>query len=109
MLEDRNGNIWVAFNRAGVAMWNGSNWKSVDNFEFPAGALSIFEDSANEIWIGTLQRGVAKYYNGIFNWYPGTSLITFLETPDRQLLGGGSQGLFLYNREKDRWESYPSK
>jgi ligand-binding sensor domain-containing protein len=108
MIIDHVGHVWVVFNRAGVAMWDGHTWQSVGNFEFPLSPLSIFEDSSGVIWIGSRDVGVTKYSRGVMKEYPKIYLTTFLETNDRQLFGGGLDGLFLYDPNSDQWKPYPS-
>lgn len=107
MITDRDGHVWVAFSRAGVAVWNGSEWKVIDNFGFPASPWALYEDSAGTIWIGSLQRGVGKYHNGTLTMFPKLNITTFAETPDHRLFGGGSDGLFLYDAQSDQWKPYP--
>lgn len=109
MIKDRDGDVWVAFNRAGVATWNGTEWSTIGNFEFPAGPLTLFEDSRGEIWIGSLQRGVARVRQGTLKAYPEIRLVTFLETPDHLLFGSDNISLFLYDRSTEHWEPYPNK
>jgi hypothetical protein len=107
LLEDHASNVWVAFNRGGVALWNGTAWKKIGDFEFPAGPRVLYEDSTGTIWIGSLQRGVGKYSNGALMMYPKLNIVTFAETPDHQLFGGGSDGLYLYEPQSDQWKPYP--
>ncbi len=109
LLEDHNGNVWTVFSRAGVAMWNGSEWRSVGNFQSPAVPSAVFEDSSSNIWIGAIQHDVAKYQNNTIREYLGVRLTSFLETPDHQLFGGGPAGLFLYDEKNDQWTPYPEK
>lgn len=108
LLVDRSGNVWSAFNRAGVAKWDGTKWNKIGDFEFPAGPMVLYEDSAGAIWIGSLQRGVGKYNNGMLTMFPKLNIVSFAETPDRWLFGGGSDGLFLYDPQSDQWKPYPS-
>ncbi|CAG0926893.1 hypothetical protein TFLX_00249 [Thermoflexales bacterium] len=107
LLEDRAGHVWVAFSRAGVAVWDGSKWKAVGDFDSPATPRVLFEDSAGTIWIGSQQRGVGKYSNGTLTMFPKLSIVTFAETPDHRLFGGGSDGLFLYDAQSNQWKPYP--
>jgi ligand-binding sensor domain-containing protein len=103
MIEDKESRIWVAL-RSGLMMWNGAQWNRIGEFTEPR---SIFQASTGDIWIGFNNQGAAKYNGKFLTSYP-TNLIVFLETPNHQLFGGGREGLFLYNRQLDRWESYPS-
>jgi len=107
MLEDRQGWVWVAFNNGGVTMWDGSEWNMIGDFETPATPMVLYEDSAGTMWIGSLQHGVGKYHDGTLTMFPKLNIVTFVETPDHRLFGGGSEGLFLYNRASDQWEKYP--
>lgn len=109
MLEDQQGRIWVVFARAGVMVWDGSQWNKIGNLRYPHDdAESIFQSSSGEIWIGFTTRGVAKYESGSLKDY-STNIRAFLETPDHRLFGGGAEGLFLYDRQLDKWEPYPDK
>jgi hypothetical protein len=106
MLEDAQGRIWIVYKNVGVMMWDGTQWHDIGNFSHDS-PLSLFETSSGEIWIGFLLRGAVKYENGRLKSYP-TNILTFFEAPDRRLFGGGGEeGLLLYNRESDRWETYP--
>ena len=107
MIEDRDGKIWVMFQYAGVAVWDGSTWKPVWRKSDRVQLMhSIYGTSFDEVWIGFLHDTTIKYYNGKLKTYP-SAVRVFLETPDHRLFGGGSEGLFLYNRTLDQWELYP--
>jgi hypothetical protein len=107
MIEDHNRNVWVAFQRAGVAMWNGSEWKSVGDFESPAGPIALYEDKEGKVWIGSRQQDVTSSKGGVLKKYEGIRLTSFIEMPDHRLFGGGSEGLFLYDSQSDQWKPYP--
>ncbi len=107
MIEDHSRNVWVAFQRAGVAMWDGSGWKSVGDFGSPAGPIALFEDTEGRVWIGSRQDDVVSSKEGILKKYKGIRLTSFVETHDHRLFGGGSGGLFLYDSQGDQWKSYP--
>lgn len=108
MMEDARGRVWVAFRRSGLMVWNGYNWSEVGDFgkDVPR---SIFEASSEEIWICCYDDGVLKYDgSGSLIHYP-IEIVTFLETPDHRLFGGGLDGLFLYDEYLDQWQPYPGK
>lgn len=107
LIEDDSGNVWAAFRRAGVAMWNGSEWKSVGDFESPAGPIALYEDKEGKVWIGSRQQDVTSSKGGVLKKYEGIRLTSFIETPDHRLFGGGSEGLFLYDSQSDQWKPYP--
>jgi len=88
-------------------MWDGVKWNAIGDFESPAGPRTLFEDSAGMVWIGSLQRGVGKYHAGTLTMYPKLNIVTFAETPDHRLFGGGSDGLVLYDSQSDQWKPYP--
>ncbi|MBI4931620.1 MAG: T9SS type A sorting domain-containing protein [Bacteroidetes bacterium] len=60
---DSNGNKWVAFQRIGLAKYDGSVWTmyNVSNSGLPSDTVNALAvDGANNIWVGTL-RGLAKF------------------------------------------------
>jgi len=105
LLEDKQGQIWVAYARAGVMVWNGSTWRDVGDFADDQ-PLAVFQENDGHIWIGFEYRGAVRYDGKAMKSYP-QNILTFDETADYRLLGGGSEGLFLYNRASDQWEKYP--
>lgn len=107
MIEDVQGKVWVAFRRSGLMVWDGSQWSEIGDFGADE-PRSIFEASSGEIWICCHKGGILKYVSGSLISYP-VNLVTFLELPDHRLLGGGKEGLFLYNKDSDQWQSYPDK
>jgi len=64
IIEDRNGNIWLA-NWEGIVMYNGSSFTNFTNKEGLRRfrAFSVLEDSKGNIWFGTIGTGV-YVYNG---------------------------------------------
>jgi ligand-binding sensor domain-containing protein len=107
MITDQAGHVWAVFNRAGVGMWDGTKWNAIGDFGSPAGPMAIYEDSTGTIWIGSLQRGLGKYRDGILTMFSKLNITTFAETPDHRLFGGGSDGLYLYDAQNDQWNPYP--
>ena len=105
MLEDSQGRMWVAYRYAGVQMKDDTGWHEIGDFSYDQ-PRSLFEDSSGAIWMGIDRRGAVKYENGRRKIYP-TDISTFLEAPDHRLFGGGTEGLFLFNRATDQWEAYP--
>ncbi|MBN1790234.1 MAG: T9SS type A sorting domain-containing protein [Bacteroidales bacterium] len=57
LLEDRNGNIWVALDTWGYGKFDGTSWTIYDNFTH---VLSLSEDHAGNIWLGSWGSGAAK-------------------------------------------------
>ncbi len=105
LLEDKQGKIWVVYAQAGVMVWDGSNWRDVGDFAHDQ-PITIFQDSKGHIWIGFEYRGAVRYDGESVKNY-SQNILTFAETADHRLFGGGREGLFLYNRESDQWEKYP--
>jgi ligand-binding sensor domain-containing protein len=109
MLEDSQGQVWVAFRHSGLMVWDGTAWSEVGNFRIIHNdPNSLFEASSGEIWICCYDEEVVKYDNGSLTTYP-THILAFLETSNHQLFGGGRKGLFLYDRQRNQWQPFPDK
>lgn len=106
IIEDHNGQLWFATRGGGVARFNGSEFKVfttndglVNNF-----ASSLFQDSKNNVWIGT-SNGVSQY-NGIRfrNFFlEGTSFpVTVSSIAERgsNLFLGTSNGVYERRNKK---------
>jgi ligand-binding sensor domain-containing protein len=105
LLEDKQGQMWVVYRSAGVMVWNGFTWRDVGDLEHDQ-PITIFQESDGHVWIGFEHRGAARYDGKSMKNY-SQNILTFDETADHRLFGGGREGLFLYNRESDQWETYP--
>jgi ligand-binding sensor domain-containing protein/serine phosphatase RsbU (regulator of sigma subunit) len=71
VIEDRQGNIWVASYGSGVFRIKGDD---ITNFNIKNGfasdnILTVFEDSKGNIWIGTKDAGVVKFDGTDFKKY----------------------------------------
>jgi signal transduction histidine kinase/ligand-binding sensor domain-containing protein len=74
VLEDRDGNLWIATDANGVfRTWQ--NLSSVTASEqglSDLGLQSLYEDRAGNLWIGTLGRGLIRLRDGPFTAYTKT-------------------------------------
>ena len=71
LLADREGNIWVGTNTAGLNRLRARKLAAYGKEEgLPAdGVVPITEDAAGDIWIGTTCGGLARFRAGVFTTY----------------------------------------
>lgn len=71
ILEDRDGNLWIASLTAGLFKISG---QQVTRFSTKDGLssneiISLYEDRAGNIWVGTNEGGLDRFQNGSFTSY----------------------------------------
>ena len=112
--ELRNGEIWIATSGQGIFKWN-EKAKKGESIEYLMHKLnsyylnSICEDHLNNIWIGSENRGLARYtpINGEVRIYrspeiQGDYISAITENTDGDVfVGTFNQGLSRYDREKE--------
>jgi len=126
VVEDQKGNLWVGSFGAGITVFNPD--KSVVT-HLTAGpdpsrnlqsnqVMIIYPDKSGMIWIGTQDQGLARLNPETrrITRYPLPSIISpgsfavmvisACETTSGDFLIGTTQGVFLYNREKDHFEPF---
>ncbi len=113
---DSKGLLWIGLKNGGADVYDPEkdkfyNISSIINIKPPERVVSVFEDSAGEIWLGTWEQGVyqlnqknqdsLKYTAQIH--YPGYIGSTFIEQPKGILRIGTYTGLLVYNIAKKKW------
>ncbi|HEX4480015.1 MAG TPA: two-component regulator propeller domain-containing protein [Rudaea sp.] len=101
LLEDRDGNIWIATDANGVFR----TWQHVlsgttsEQGLSDIGTQTLFEDSGGNLWIGTLGRGLIRLRDGSFTAYTKTeglsadSVFSVLEDRHGDVWAGTLNGL----------------
>jgi signal transduction histidine kinase/streptogramin lyase len=71
VLEDREGNIWLAIDHGGLARLRDSRFKvfAADGLRAPA-AASVAQDRDGTIWMGSLGGGLQRYRDGVLAHVP---------------------------------------
>ncbi|RHJ81535.1 two-component regulator propeller domain-containing protein [Parabacteroides sp. AM08-6] len=122
---DQYGNLWLGTEDNGINQYNLKTGKitnySYNNTQHPLSATNIhglFADK-NKLWVGTFNKGIdlldipsgkiIKRYNqaNTGNNLGSDFVLCFEKTQQNEFLIGTSNGIFLYNEEKDdfnRWK-----
>jgi ligand-binding sensor domain-containing protein/serine phosphatase RsbU (regulator of sigma subunit) len=115
--EDKNGGIWVATQGNGIFKFQNDSISSINrsNDLMSNYCYSILADSENNIWIGH-SKGFSRYntVTGVMKVF-GTEYAkdgicnpdAIIESPDKKILIGTTEGLVIYDRLKDRKKSIP--
>jgi ligand-binding sensor domain-containing protein len=116
-MESKNGEIWAGTAGNGAFYFKGDTVIELtrDKGLFSNYCYSIFSDSENDTWIGH-ERGFSRYdqKTGIINVFTtdfakggdcNPKAIT--ESSDGMILIGTTEGLIIYDRQKDRQKSVP--
>jgi ligand-binding sensor domain-containing protein/serine phosphatase RsbU (regulator of sigma subunit) len=115
--EDKNGGIWVATQGNGVFKFQNDSISSISksNDLMSNYCYSILADSENDIWIGH-SKGFSRYNTstGVMKVF-GTEYAkggicnpdAMIESPDKKILIGTTEGLIIYDRMKDRKKAIP--
>ena len=104
ILEDREGNIWVATNGKGLCRLRS---QQITAYSQPQGlpspnVYSIFQSSDSTIWIGTWGGGLCSFKDGKFKKYSGrdrsqsNQVESIFEDRDRVLWVGFANGLYRW-------------
>lgn len=103
VLQTRDGYLWAA-GYSGLIRYDGDRFevfspKTVEGFASMA-VISLFEDSAGRLWVGTNDKGAMVYENGSFTPVDaGASVQCFAEEAGGDILVGAREGLFRVNSE----------
>ncbi len=62
--KDKNGNVWLGTQGAGVCKYDGVKYAWLDDKELGSAVRSIFEDKNGTIWIGNNGDGLFRYSEG---------------------------------------------
>ncbi len=104
VLEDRNGNIWIA-SWEGIICYNG---KSFTNYTLKDGlrqfhVFSILEDRSGNLWFGMIGGGVYKFNGNTFTNFTteqnlaGNSVLCIMEDMTGNIWLGTNEGASCYN------------
>lgn len=122
LMFDSRGLLWIGLKTGGVDIYDPRKDKFTSIGSLVSGALPdrvmyIFEDSEQNIWLGSWGEGLFKlslknsktlsfsseqYFNGYI-----VSAIT--EMPSGSIWVGTYTGYYIYSLKKDRWENVSSK
>ncbi len=84
--ETADGYIWFG-SYAGLTRYDGQNFEFVRKGGI-ASVTTMHTDSRGRLWVGTNDRGIARYENGVFTFFtvedglPANSIRSFAETED---------------------------
>lgn len=84
--ETEDGCIWIG-SYAGLTRYDGRNFEFLQDSGI-ANVTAMMTDSKNRLWIGTNDRGIARYENGAFTFFttenglPSDSIRCFTESED---------------------------
>ncbi|MCD7973832.1 MAG: response regulator [Candidatus Azobacteroides sp.] len=121
ILEDLQGNLWIAVYQKGILMISPNNrqFKSIGFNPFNSRknigtdcVLSIYKDRTENIWIGTDGEGIFRLNNeyDVIQHYqgdrmPGKSVLAiFGDSKNRIWAGSYLHGLFLYDADKNKFQ-----
>ncbi len=105
VLEDREGNIWLAIDRGGLVRLRDSRFKvfAADGLRTPA-AASVAEDRGGSIWMGSLGGGLQRYRAGAVTHVPlpgrsgGGFVFSVFPAPNgRVWLSAEDEDLFVFD------------
>lgn len=121
LATDQTGNVWVATEDAGVAMFDGTVWQRFKgNTILPSNqTFGITIDKNNNVWIATLE-GVAKYDVTLQQWsvpYTGENGTLFynnvhaiaFDGMGNTWVGHISKGVSQYSNAEHRWLHHTAK
>ena len=112
-----NQELWIGTLNHGVIRYN-KNTTFPDIFDIrnglPDNTIYDIKIDKDEVWIGTF-AGVARHLRSTGDWInyskaadglPADDIVALAVTPDRIWIGTSQNGIALYNRSMDIWQSF---
>jgi ligand-binding sensor domain-containing protein/C4-dicarboxylate-specific signal transduction histidine kinase len=104
VLETQNGEVWIAAERLAARLAQTNHWEPVlaDAGSARYDVTAMCQDSRGRVWLGTSQRGVYYWQNGVLTKFPDPKLDEFnirslVEDQKGQIWIGTEWGLFRYD------------
>ena len=108
VLQTRDGYLWFGgYN--GLYRYDGTKftvWDAVSPHGFGSSNIrTLFEDSAGVLWIGTNDKGIVSFKDGVFTAYdrsngvPSNTIRTITEGADGLIYGGTMEGIFSIDHD----------
>ena len=111
LLEDREGNIWLALDRGGVVRLRDSRFRvftAAAGLRTPA-AASVAEDRDGSIWMGSMGGGLQRYRDGVLTRVPfpsdaagGFVFSVFPSSNGRLWMSAEHEDLFVFDGTRVR-------
>lgn len=107
LLETRDGEIWLG-SEAGLVLWTNKTFKTftTSNGLSDNTILSLYEDSQQDIWIGTASGGVNRLRNQRFTSYttqqglPDNNILEIVEDDFGNFWLASRRGIFRVNKKE---------
>lgn len=101
VLEDKNGNLWMASQDSGLYSYDGKSFRLYSNTVGQAGssALHLYEDRTGNIWAGSIMYDGASIRNlGKKDGFPNNNIRLLLEdNTGKQWFGAQGEDLFVFD------------
>ena len=111
LLEDREGNIWLAVDRGGLVRLRDARFRvftAAAGLRTPA-AASVAEDRDGSIWMGSMGGGLQRYRDGVLTSVPfpsdaagGFVFSVFPAANGRLWMSAGHEDLYLFDGARIR-------
>ncbi|MEI6950636.1 two-component regulator propeller domain-containing protein [Paraflavisolibacter sp. H34] len=120
--KDRQGNLWIGTEDAGLNKLDPVTGRFTAYQPGGPSGISFFNIHAllatgNELWIGTFNHGldildtrtgkVIRHYTAGESGFTSNFIYCLYPTDSGQVLMGSPRGVFTYNRQQDRFETFP--
>ena len=114
LMFDSHGFMWIGFKTGGVDIFNPRENKFIHISkivdEYPQRVISIYEDSKNNIWLGSWEDGLyllepagnEELSYKVSKHYPNSIISGIIEKPEGKIWIGTYFGYYLYDMEKRR-------
>jgi len=110
VIQTRDGYMWFG-GYSGLIRFDGKQYRVWDamtpNGFNSSNVRALYEDTSGTLWIGTNDKGLVAYKNGIFTIYdrsmgtPSNTIRDIAEAPDGRIFCGTPDGLFYIDTERN--------